>query len=289
MILIVFTVVLISFCIKPKYQEVKVSEDFSNYHLLIKDTPISVMPQECMLNNNSFITSCCGLLKARITDIFYYLVSYIENEDDHIDVNNREIKWYKFNSENIPYELNGYVVGSVIRVFEVQYTEDITTGYCFDSRREYYAACKFEKENPDNKKYIRILGDYKALSKFRNKEYLERWHNNKIYNEKDLKKWEDSNYDMNKIIHMWSFELTYQYANNYYYNLVTINNKEYMQLHLYKIENGEKVKIDFLDRWGILGEELQKIKEQEIYSEDKNYIFGLYPLDEVKEIILKLN
>ena len=279
-LLISISIISLSFFIKPRYQEVETDENFNLYCSLLYGNPQNYY-EDCMYSNDSFVNPCCGLLKAKVTGNHYFLAGYVNQEKEII-----EIKWFKFDNEKIPYAISEYHIKFVMRAYEVQYTEDITTGYCFDYRREYYSACKFEKENPDNKKYIKIIGDVQEFYNYMNNEYLERFHNIKIFNEEDLIKLEQKNTEINKFTHYWKlYEYSYHKANSLYYNIVTINNKEYMQLHLYKIENGEKVKIDFFDSWGILGEKLQKIKEQEIYSEDKNYIFGLYPLDEVKKII----
>ena len=52
---------------------------------------------------------------------------------------------------------------------------------------------------------------------------------------------------------------------------------------------GEKKELNHIKRWGELGEQLTQIKEGEIVSEDGRYIMGLYPLDEVRNLVLKFN
>lgn len=289
-LIFILLIVFITTSRNMNYREIEMDEDFKNFHYMLQEES-PFLNFDYFNGNEKFIQKNAGLIKAKIMDNYYYIVGYVNKEIEEGNIDNKiTIKWYKYKSDKISYEMDGYIVKYVIRAFKIQYTKDITTGYCFNIKREYYSACKFEKYNDENSEYINVLGDVQEFYKYMNKEFLEKWPNTQIRNDEDLRKWKETNTEKEKISHFLKlYNFSDYILNNYYYNLITLNNKQYVGLYLYKVEGGEKIKYNFLEECGNIGEELIKIQSGEIYSEDNNYIIGLYPLNEVEEIVLRAN
>lgn len=299
LLVVTLTVIGVNHINKPKYQEYNFTEEeimYMNWLGASENHPW--VNEDTCYYRDLFLEHCCSLYKGKISNQ-YYIVGYLSHDDKLNNHTTHEkfnaATWYIFNNKTAPYKINKEKEAwLVIKYLEITYTEDITTGYQFeeDLIEINYLGCNFRIDEKNNViEYEEIEYQCSQINDI----FLRKHGFDKVYNEKDLEKVKENIEDPFQKLTRYMifsgsvFHDSREAINDEFYNLIAVNEIIYMQVDLYEVENGEKKELNHIKRWGELGEQLTQIKEGEIVSEDGRYIMGLYPLDEVRNLVLKFN
>ena len=290
LLIISMTIIGVNYINKPKYQEYHFTEEeLANFQFLGASDGHNYSPIIDSCHYRGQFESCCSLYRGKITNE-YYIVGYLDEDklnDKIFDDRCKETTWYVFNEKNAPYRIKNKISWLTIKYLEITYTEDLSTGYKFKKPliEKNYLLCVQDINEDENIIYYQER-EYTCADI--NDEFINRHGYSKMKNEEDEK---EVNSYINGPVNTFIRYANFRYSNirmsinRDYFNLITINDKTYMQVDLYEINNGEKQELNYIKKWGEFGEQLTKTKKGEIVSEDGKYIMGLYPLEEVVKLV----